>query len=71
MPEPLTLTADQAAAELGWQHRDGRPYGDLVRALFRSGRFPPPIDPSLSVRRWRWSRRDVTAYGHGEWEGAA
>jgi hypothetical protein len=64
---PLTLSADAAADLLGILHRDGRPYGAEIRTLYRSGRFPAPIDAELPVRRWRWSRRDVLAYGNGEW----
>ncbi len=59
---PLTLTADQAAELAGYLHHDGTGNGAVVRALYRAGRFPAPIDPDLKVRSWRWSRRDVERY---------
>lgn len=68
MTEPLTLDATAAALELGWYHRDGRPSGDAVRAAYRRGDpgFPAPINPHLKVRSWRWSRRQIVAYGNAE-----
>lgn len=63
----LALTADQVAAELGYFHRDESPYGELIRSMYREGDFPAPIDPSLGVSRWRWSRVIVEQYAAGEW----
>lgn len=63
----LTLTARATAEELGWLRRDGTGNADRVRALYRAGRFPPPIDPDLSPRLWVWSRRVIESYVAGDW----
>lgn len=68
--EPLTLDANGVAALLGYTHRNGHPNGDTIRHLYRAGRFPPPIDSTLGVRRWRWSRRDVEQYIETGWAAA-
>jgi predicted DNA-binding transcriptional regulator AlpA len=52
---PLVLTAEEAGALVGYEARS-------IRALYRQGRFPSPIDPTLGARRWRWSRRAVEVY---------
>lgn len=62
----LTLDARGAAAELGWLRHDGTGNAERVRALYRAGRFPAPIDPELSPRLWAWSRRVVESYAEGE-----
>lgn len=60
----LTISAAEAGEIVG----GSSPYsGDLVRRLYREGRFPPPIDPGLPVRSWRWSRPEVERYAAGEW----
>lgn len=64
---PLTLTAAATAEELGFLRRDGSGNADLLRALYRQGRFPAPIDPQLDTRLWRWSRRVVERYVEGDW----
>lgn len=61
----LALTAAEVAELLGYRHRNGLPNGDLVRQLYRSDRFPEPIDPALPVRQWRWSLVRVEAYVAG------
>jgi hypothetical protein len=63
----LTLSTRETAVVLGWLRHDGSGNADRVRALYRDGRFPPPIDPELSPRLWAWSRRVVEAYAEGEW----
>lgn len=61
--EQLTVDSAGVAHILGYFHRDGRPNGEKVRRLYRAGRdFPPPIDPKLSARDWRWSTLEVTRY---------
>jgi hypothetical protein len=67
MSDSLTLTARGVAAELGWLRRDGSGNADRIRALYRAGRFPPPIDPDLPTVSWMWSRRMVERYVEGEW----
>lgn len=69
MTEPLTLTCGEVAQALGYyvergKHR-GEPNRRLVRTLATSGRIPPPIDPALTVARWRWSRADIESYVSG------
>jgi hypothetical protein len=58
---PLTLTAAEVADLLGSAYT-----GDKVRRLYRAGRFPAPIDPTLHSRSWSWSRRVVELYAEGE-----
>lgn len=59
----LTVDADGAAALLGgaFVGRNG-PKGDLVRRLYRDGRFPAPIDETLGPRLWSWSRAAIERY---------
>jgi hypothetical protein len=69
-PQPLTVTAAGAATLLGWwTRRDGEvvPNGERVRSLYRSGKFPAPVDPTLGARSWFWSRRVVELYADGTW----
>lgn len=68
VPVILTLSAREAAEELGWLSRDGNGLSERIYALYRAGRFPPPIDPELPPRSWRWSRRVVEQYAAGEYE---
>lgn len=50
---------------------DPLPLPKVVRALYRAGAFPAPIDPTLSVRRWRWSSLVVDDYRAGrDWRAA-
>lgn len=63
----LAMTADQVAEELEYRRTDDTGNGDLIRELFRSDRFPAPIDPDQPAIRWRWSRVRVEQYVAGEW----
>ena len=36
-----------------------------IRQLTRAGRFPAPIDDTLSPKLWRWSRRQLEQYIDG------
>jgi hypothetical protein len=51
------------AAEVGKLLRYPAP---RVRAMYRAGTFPPPIDPTLSAVQWRWSPRVIEEYINGE-----
>lgn len=62
------LTAADVARALQYLSRNGQPNGGTVRALYRAGSMPGPIDPSLPVRQWRWSRAVIDAYVAGEWD---
>ena len=44
---------------------------DSVARLWRQGKFPAPIDQSLSTRLHRWSSVAVDAYRAGSWERGA
>lgn len=57
--EPITLTAGQVGELLGYSP-------DTVRRLVREGRLPLPIDPDLSAKLWRWSRRGIEQYVAGD-----
>jgi hypothetical protein len=63
---PLTLDAAGVCNLLGWHAKHGKragaPRTDLVRALYRDGRFPPPITPELPAQSWRWSTAKVLEY---------
>ncbi len=60
--QPTALTADQVGAAIG----GARPIkAATIRAWYRSGRFPAPIDPTLPVKSWRWSPRIVGDYIDG------
>jgi hypothetical protein len=37
-----------------------------VRAMYRAGNFPAPIDPTLAAVQWRWSPRVVQSYIDGQ-----
>ena len=37
-----------------------------VRAMYRAGNFPAPIDPTLGAAAWRWSPRIIDEYINGE-----
>jgi predicted DNA-binding transcriptional regulator AlpA len=52
----LTLDAREVADLVGYRGPE------TIRTLYRTGKFPPPIDPSLTVHWWRWSRRRVEQY---------
>lgn len=60
----LTMTCGEVAEALGYLHRDGRPNRQLVRRLARDGVIPQPIDMSITVAWWRWSRAEVEGYAH-------
>jgi hypothetical protein len=50
---PQALTAHQVGVAMA-----SRGKGDLgrgVRRMYRDGKFPAPIDPSLPAASWRWS----------------
>jgi len=65
----LTLSGRETAELLGWRGRvSGVGTAEYVYALYRAGRFPPPIDPELPSRSWRWSRRVVEQYAAGEYD---
>lgn len=71
---PLTLTSGEVAVALNYLRAGqyaGQPNRHLVRQLARDGSIPPPIDMSLSVARWRWSRADIEAYVAGQWKAGA
>ena len=56
------LTADRVGKVIGGD----RPIaGPTIRAWYRAGRFPAPIDPTLPVVSWRWSPRIVDTYING------
>jgi hypothetical protein len=63
----LAIDAAEAGEIVGWRRRDGTGNGERVRLAYRDGRFPPPIDPDLPPRLWRWSTRMIEAYVNGEW----
>jgi predicted DNA-binding transcriptional regulator AlpA len=58
--QPLTLTSDDVATALGYSRV-------VVRRLARDGKIPPPIDSTLSVAWWRWSRAEIEAYASGHY----
>lgn len=60
------LDAVAVASRLGYIRRNGLPNPDAVRRLYRDGRFPPPIDPDLHPRMWRWSPNTIDRYLKGE-----
>lgn len=66
----LVMTCGEVATELGYVRRDGTPARHLVRTLVREGKLPPPIDPTLTVAHWRWSRKVIEQYVAGEWQPA-
>ena len=37
-----------------------------VRAMYRAGTLPAPIDPTLPAVAWRWSPRIIDDYINGE-----
>lgn len=59
-PEPVTLTAAEAAELLGYTLR-------TFTRLSRTGHLPGPIDPALPARSLRWSRRLLEDYAEGRW----
>lgn len=65
--DSLTLMCGEVASALGYNRRDGSPNRVLVRRLAREGKIPPPIDSTLTVGWWRWSRAEIEAYAAGEW----
>jgi hypothetical protein len=34
----------------------------LTAAEIRAGQFPPPINPQMNPRMWRWSRTRIERY---------
>lgn len=54
------LTVDQVGALVGYPTR-------RIRALYRDGKFPAPIDPTLHPISWRWSPDAIHAYANGTW----
>lgn len=50
------------AAEVGKILRYPAP---RIRAMYRAGNFPAPIDPDLPVSAWRWSPRVIDVYVNG------
>jgi hypothetical protein len=53
----LTLTAAEAARLLGGIYTP-----EKIRKLYRAGKFPAPIDPTLTAYSWAWSRRVIERY---------
>lgn len=58
------LTCAQVAAEMGYKPR-------VIRDLVAQGKFPQPIDPTLSKKSHRWSSLDVAAYKNRTWKADA
>jgi predicted DNA-binding transcriptional regulator AlpA len=62
---PLTLTADEIREV---RDSDGRAVRlidfspSYIRSLYRRGEFPPPINPQMNPRMWRWSRTRIERY---------
>lgn len=69
--EALTLMCGEVALALGYRLRDGSPNRKAIRTLAREGKIPPPIDDTLALAWWRWSRVEIESYAAGEWKGAA
>lgn len=69
--ESLTLTTGEVAHALGYLSRDGRPNRAVVRRLARARKIPPPIDDTLALAWWRWSRAEIESYAAGQWKGGA
>lgn len=59
----VTLTPALTAAAVG-KLLGYRP--ERVRAMYRAGMFPAPIDPTLAAVSWRWSPRIVQDYIDGQ-----
>lgn len=55
-----TMTVDEVGHAVGYPAR-------RIRDLYRAGKFPPPIDPTLNPVSWRWSPAAVAAYVDGQW----
>jgi hypothetical protein len=53
----LTLTAAETAELLGGIYTP-----EKIRMLYRTGKFPAPVDPTLTARSWAWSRRVIERY---------
>lgn len=62
-----TMLCGEVAEALSYFKRDGQPNREVVRKLARDGRIPPPIDDTLTVAHWRWSRTEIEAYVAGQW----
>lgn len=71
MAESLTLHCGQVATALGYFTKGGEPNRVVIRRLAREGRIPPPIDDTLTVAHWRWSRAEIEAYVAGTWRAAS
>lgn len=52
---PVALTATQVGELLGYT-------AQTIRRLTHQGRFPPPIDPDLHPKQWRWSHVVIRRY---------
>ena len=57
------MTAALTAADVGKLLRYPAP---RIRAMYRAGTFPAPIDPDLTPTQWRWSPRIVADYIDGQ-----
>ena len=66
------LDAAEVARRCGYvSKKTGEPFPKVIRALYRDGRFPAPIDPTLGTRLWRWSSLVVDDYRAGrDWRAA-
>jgi hypothetical protein len=56
-PRKLTLTAAEIRDD---GLIDFSP--SYIRSLYRRGEFPPPINPQMVPRMWRWSRTRIERY---------
>jgi hypothetical protein len=56
-PRKLTLTAAEIRDD---GLIDFTP--SYIRSLYRRGEFPPPINPQMNPRMWRWSRTRIERY---------
>lgn len=57
--QPAALTAAEVGKLLRYP-------AARVRAMYRAGTFPAPIDPTLAAVAWRWSPRIIDDYINGE-----
>lgn len=62
-PAPAALPVLEVAERVGYSSR-------YIRQLVAEGRFPPPIDPNVAKRAWRWSSSKIDQYVAGEWAAA-
>ena len=64
MSDLRALTAAEVGELCGYTKRQ-------VLALYRAGKFPAPIDPTLTTYMWRWSSVVMDDYRAGrDWRAA-